>query len=240
MRLYPAIDIKNGKCVRLKQGKFDEQTIYSDKPWEIAKKWEASDASYIHVVDLDGAIDGEWSNKEAMKEIVNAVSIPIQTGGGIRTIEDIRDRLAIGINRVIIGTAAVKNPNFVKVAVEEFGSETIAVGIDAKDGMVAVHGWEEVSSISALDLCLQMKEIGVKTVIYTDIAKDGMLIGPNVDYTKLLVDETKMDIIASGGVSSMKDLEDIETIKAEGAIIGKALYTKAIDLIEAVAQFEKG
>lgn len=239
MRLYPAIDIKDGKCVRLKQGRFDEQTVYSDKPEEIAVKWEQLGASYIHVVDLDGALDGVWTNKEVIRNIVKSVSVPVQTGGGIRTMSDIEERLEVGLDRVIIGTLAVKNPDFVRKAVEKFGSDKIVVGIDAKDGMVAVNGWEEVSSISALDLCLQMKEYGVKTIVYTDIAKDGMLIGPNVEYTKYLVDETGLDIIASGGVSKLKDLEDVEAINAEGAIIGKALYSNAINLEEAVQQFEK-
>lgn len=239
MRLYPAIDIKNGKCVRLKQGKFNEQTIYANHPYEMAKKWKDAGASYIHVVDLDGALDGVWTNKEAIEKIVNAVNIPVQTGGGIRTIRDIEERLNVGIDRVIIGTLAVKNPSFVKDAVEKFGSDKIVVGIDAKDGMVAINGWEEVSLMSALDLCQKMKGYGVKTIVYTDISKDGMLIGPNIEYTKYLIDETSLDIIASGGVASMEDLKDVEKINAEGAIIGKALYTQAIDLKEAVTLFEK-
>lgn len=239
MRLYPAIDIKNGKCVRLKQGKFNEQTIYANHPYEMAKKWKDAGASYIHVVDLDGALDGIWTNKEAIEKIVNAVDIPVQTGGGIRTIRDIEERLNVGIDRVIIGTLAVKNPSFVKDAIEKFGSDKIVVGIDAKDGMVAINGWEEVSLMSALDLCQKMKGYGVKTIVYTDISKDGMLIGPNVEYTKYLIDETSLDIIASGGVASMEDLKDVEKINAEGAIIGKALYTQAIDLKEAVTLFEK-
>ncbi|GMQ58906.1 1-(5-phosphoribosyl)-5-[(5-phosphoribosylamino)me thylideneamino]imidazole-4-carboxamide isomerase [Vallitalea sediminicola] len=238
MRLYPAIDIKNGKCVRLKQGKFNEQTIYSNDPYVIAKKWVDNGASYIHVVDLDGALDGNWTNKDAIKKIVDSVNIPVQTGGGIRSIRDIEDRLSVGITRVIIGTLAVKNPSFVKDAVKKFGSDRIVVGIDAKDGMVAINGWEELSVVSALDLCKQMRGYGVKTIVYTDISKDGMLIGPNIDYTKYLIDETGLDIIASGGVSSIKDLKDVEIINAEGAIIGKALYTNTIDLKEAISLFE--
>lgn len=239
MRLYPAIDIKSGKCVRLKQGKFNEQTIYANNPYDIAEKWADKGASYIHVVDLDGALDGVWTNKDAIEKIVKAVNIPVQTGGGIRTIRDIEERLSIGIDRVIIGTLAVKNPSFVKDAIEKFGSDKIVVGIDAKDGMVAINGWEEVSLMSALDLCQKMKGYGVKTIVYTDISKDGMLIGPNVAYTKYLIEETNLDIIASGGVSSINDLKDVEKINAEGAIIGKALYTGAIDLEEAVSLFEK-
>lgn len=239
MRLYPAIDIKNGKCVRLLQGQFDKETIYSERPMEVAKKWQQAGASFIHVVDLDGALDGIWTNKEAIGSIVNAVNIPVQTGGGIRKIEDIEERLNVGLNRVIIGTLAIKQPEIVKEAVERFGADKIVVGIDAKDGMVAVHGWEEVSKVSALDLCLQMKEYGVNTIVYTDIAKDGMMSGPNLEQTKELVEKTGMDIIASGGVSNIDDLKNVESINAEGAIIGKALYTEAIDLVEAVKLFEK-
>lgn len=238
MRIYPAIDIKNGKCVRLKQGKFNEQTIYSNSPYLIAKKWADSGASYIHVVDLDGALDGNWTNKEAIKKIVDSVDIPVQTGGGIRSIRDIEDRLDVGISRVIIGTLAVKNPGFVKDAIDKFGSDRIVVGIDAKDGMVAINGWEELSVISALNLCEKMKSYGVKTIVYTDISKDGMLIGPNIDYTKYLIDETGLDIIASGGVSSIKDLREVKNINAEGAIIGKALYTNKVDLQEAIRLME--
>jgi phosphoribosylformimino-5-aminoimidazole carboxamide ribotide isomerase len=239
LRLYPAIDIKGGKCVRLKQGKFNEQTIYSDAPYEIAMKWANYGASYIHVVDLDGALDGIWTNKEAIKRIVESVDVPVQTGGGIRSIRDIEERLNLGISRVIIGTLAVKNPVFVREAVQDFGSDRIVVGIDAKDGMVAINGWEEVSVISAIELCKQMKSYDVKTIVYTDISKDGMLVGPNINYTKYLVDETGLDIIASGGVSSINDLKDVEQINAEGAIIGKALYANKINLKEAISIFEK-
>ena len=239
MRLYPAIDIKNGKCVRLLQGKFDEETIYSESPKEVAFKWQEAGASFIHVVDLDGALDGVWTNKESIKEIVNSVNIPVQTGGGIRSLDDIKERLEIGLNRVIIGTLAIKEPEIVKKAVELYGSDKIVVGIDAKDGMVAVHGWEEVSNVSALELSLKMKEYGVNTIVYTDISKDGMMMGPNIVQTKDLIEKTNMDIIASGGVSCIEDLIEIDKINAEGAIIGKALYTNAIDLKEAITKIEK-
>ena len=238
MKIYPAIDIKNGKCVRLKQGKFNEQTIYSDSPYMIAKKWEDNKASYIHVVDLDGALDGNWTNKDTIKRIVESVNIPVQTGGGIRSTKDIEDRLDIGISRVIIGTLAVNDPEFVKNAVEKFGSDKIVVGIDAKDGMVATDGWETVSELSAVELCKKMKSYGVKTIVYTDIAKDGMLIGPNIDYTKYLIDETGLDIIASGGISSIEDLKEVKSINAEGAIVGKALYTDKVNLSQAIKLIE--
>lgn len=240
MNIYPAIDIKNGKCVRLKQGKFDEVTIYNENPVEAAKEWEQKGASYLHVVDLDGALEGSSVNIETIAKICSVVSIPVQTGGGIRKMKHIEEKIAAGVNRVIIGTAAVKNPSLVKEAVEKFGADAIVVGIDAKDGMVAIEGWEKVSGKSAVELTLEMKEFGVKTIVYTDISKDGMLSGPNIESTKDLVEQTGLDIIASGGVSSMKDLEELSTIRVEGAIIGKALYHGAIKLEDVVNQFERG
>jgi len=240
MQLYPAIDIKNGKCVRLYKGLFDKETIFNDDPSLVARKWETLGGTYIHVVDLDGALEGEWVNKEAIQKIIQSVNVPVQTGGGVRTLEDIKERLDIGIERVIIGTMAVKNPEFVKEAVERFGSEHIAVGIDAKDGMVATHGWEKVSGLEAISFAKQMKSIGVNYIIYTDISKDGTMEGPNIEQTKKMVEKTNMSIIASGGVSKMSDLEEVQDIGANGAIIGKALYLDAIRLDEAVKQFERG
>ncbi len=239
MRIYPAIDIIKGQAVRLVQGRYDKETVYDADPVAVAKRWEAAGASFIHVVDLDGALDGVWSNKKTIADIVSAVSIPVQTGGGVRSISDVKERLDIGVSRVILGTVAIKQPELVREAVQLFGPDAVVVGIDAKGGMVAIHGWEEVSKKSALDLCLQVKEMGVKTIVYTDIAKDGMMQGPNTEQTKLLIDETGLDIIASGGVSSYDDLEKVAKINAEGAIIGKALYTNAIDLSEAVSRFER-
>ena len=239
MRIYPAIDIKNGKCVRLRQGNFDDMTVYNDNPVEVAKEWIKNGASYIHLVDLDGAREGSGVNSDIIKEIANLSDVPVQTGGGIRTIEDIENKLALGVRRVILGTVAVKNPEIVKEAVEKFG-DAIAVGIDAKNGMVAVSGWEEVSEVSAVDLCVKMRDYGVKTIIYTDISKDGMMGGPNIEATKEIFDATGIDIIASGGVSGMNDLENVDKINAHGAIIGKALYTGAINLKEAVDRFERG
>ncbi|NLM13805.1 MAG: 1-(5-phosphoribosyl)-5-[(5-phosphoribosylamino)methylideneamino]imidazole-4-carboxamide isomerase [Epulopiscium sp.] len=238
MRIYPAIDIKGGKCVRLSQGRFDNVTVYSDNPVEVAKQWVKEGATFIHIVDLDGAVSGEQPNKHVIQEIVQTVKIPIQTGGGIRTLDSIRDRLAVGVNRVIIGTAAVKNPDLVREAIKTFGSDRIVIGIDAKEGRVAVEGWEELSDLSAVDLCLQMKEIGVKTIVYTDISKDGMLCGVNIEATKELITKTNMDIIASGGVASLEDLEEVNKIGAEGVIIGKALYQGSVDLAHAIKRFE--
>lgn len=238
MQIYPAIDLKNGQCVRLKQGRFDDVTSYGDDPVQRAKIWEQTGATYIHVVDLDGARTGNSYNKEAIKKIVSSVNVPVQTGGGIRSMRDIEQRIDAGVSRVIIGTAAVNNPELVKEAVKIYGDK-IAVGIDASKGMVATDGWEKISDVPAIVLCKKMAEIGVKTVVYTDISKDGMMSGPNIESTKELVKQSGINIIASGGVSTMSDLEGIKSIGAQGVIIGKALYQGALDLKEVIERFEK-
>lgn len=239
MILYPAIDIRNGQCVRLRQGQFEDILVYSNSPTSIAKKWEESGASFIHLVDLDGALVGHSVNDNVIKEIAETVKIPIQVGGGIRTIKDIEHKLKLGVARVIIGTKAVGNPQFVKEIINCFGADKIVIGIDAKNGMVAIEGWERMSNYNAVSLALEMKELGVKTIIYTDIAKDGMLQGPNVLHTSEMVETTGLDIIASGGVSSINDLEALSEINVQGAIIGKALYENRLDLKNAISLFEK-
>ena len=239
MILFPAIDIKNGQCVRLRQGSFQDVLVYSDTPLKIAKEWEAAGASFIHMVDLDGALLGHSVNDDVIKSIVSEVKIPVQVGGGIRTIKDIENKLNLGVDRVIIGTKAVKDPAFIKEAITTFGSKHIVIGIDAKDGMVAIEGWEKVSGYNAIALALEMKKLGVNTIVYTDISKDGMLQGPNIPHTKELADATGLNIIASGGVTSLKDLEMLEEVNMYGAIIGKALYENRIDLKTAVNLFEK-
>lgn len=238
MQIYPAIDIKNGQCVRLCQGRFDDVTVYGDDPMKVAAKWAESGATFLHIVDLDGAREGTSYNQNVIQDIANTFSIPVQTGGGIRTMRDIEEKLALGVSRVILGTVAVKNPELVIEAVKAYG-EKIAVGIDAINGFVAVEGWEEVSHISALELCKKMVSLGVKTIIYTDISKDGMMVGPNIDSTKEIVEATGVNIIASGGISTMADLENVESIGAGGAIIGKALYQGSLHLREVLERFEK-
>jgi len=240
MQLYPAIDIINGQAVRLIQGDYSQETVYDKDPVKVARKWAEAGASFIHVVDLDGALNGQWANKEVISAIVKAVDVPVQTGGGIRTLEDIKERLDVGINRVILGTVAIKEPQLVGEAVKYFGSEKILVGIDAKEGQVAIHGWEEVSHLSALDLCKQVKAMGVTTIVYTDIAKDGMMAGPNIEQTSFLASETGLSLIASGGVASYEDLDKVKNSLATGVIIGKALYTEAIELKKAIDTYEKG
>lgn len=239
MKLYPAIDMKDGRCVRLQQGRFDQVKIYSDSPAEVAALWESKGASFLHLVDLDGALRGRSVNAECIRQIVQTVQIPTELGGGIRTLNDIEEVLELGVYRAIIGTKAVEDPDMLRQAVERFGAEHIVVGIDAKDGMVAVNGWEEVSQVSAMELALQMKEMGVKTIIYTDISRDGMLSGPNVEATKRLSDATGLDVVASGGVSCMEDLRKIHEAGIHGAIMGKSLYEGRIDLVEAVMEFER-
>ncbi len=233
MKIYPAIDIKDGKCVRLLRGSFEDVTVYGDNPAEMAKKWEALGGEYIHVVDLDGALKGHGVNAEAIKEICKAVNVPVQTGGGIRTMADIEAKLQCGISRIIIGTKAVSDAEFVKKAVEKYGDK-IVIGIDAKDGKVAIEGWEKTSEFDAVDFAKKMEEIGVKTIIYTDIATDGTLMGPNVSAMAEMVENTNMDIIASGGIGSIEHIKSLAPTGVEGVITGRALYTGNISLPEAV------
>ena len=230
MRLYPAIDIRNGKCVRLKQGDFNEVTVYNEDPVAVAKMWAEAGAEYIHVVDLDGALAGSAVNLKVIGDIAKQTGLPVQTGGGIRTLENIKDRLDAGVARVIIGTKAVTNPEFVAEAIEKFGADKIVVGLDGRGGMAATHGWEAESDKSIIDLARDFAKMGAKTIVYTDISRDGMLSGPDITYTEKLVNETGIDIIASGGIARPGDLEIIEEIGAEGAILGKSLYEKKIDL----------
>ena len=223
MQLYPAIDMKNGQCVRLRQGAFKDITIYSDAPEKVAAHWQEKGASFLHLVDLDGALAGYSVNEEVIRRIADTVSIPIEIGGGIRSGEAVERMLGLGVRRVIIGTKAVEHPEFLRDMVRTFGEEAIVAGVDAKDGMVAVEGWEKVSSLTARDLCLTMKEYGVRHIVYTDISRDGMLSGPNVEATRKLTEETGLDIIASGGVSCMEDLKCLHEAGIRGAIIGLSL-----------------
>ncbi|MFV0502671.1 MAG: 1-(5-phosphoribosyl)-5-[(5-phosphoribosylamino)methylideneamino]imidazole-4-carboxamide isomerase [Lachnospirales bacterium] len=238
MQIYPAIDLKDGKCVRLSQGDFNEVTIFNENPVEVAISFEKKGATFIHVVDLDGARKGSGFNNHIIKEIVKNVSIPIEVGGGIRNLNDIKEKIDLGVARIILGTSAITNKEMVKEAIDLYGNR-IAIGIDAKNGNVAISGWEEISQTKALDLAIEMKTLGVETIIYTDITKDGMMSGPNLETTKEIIEATKINIITSGGVSSMEDLENVKNINSSGVIIGKALYTGALNLKEVLNKYEK-
>ncbi len=229
MRIYPAIDIKDGRCVRLLKGEFDKMTVYGDDPAAMAEKWASLGAEYIHVVDLDGALKGAGVNADAIARICAAVKVPVQTGGGIRTTEDIEAKLAMGVSRVIIGTKAVADADFVREAVRRYGDK-IVIGIDAKDGMVAVEGWEKVSGFTAVDFAKKMESLGVKTIVYTDIATDGTLRGPNVAAMREMAEAVDMDVIASGGIGSAEHIKSLEDTGVEGVIVGRALYTGNVEL----------
>jgi phosphoribosylformimino-5-aminoimidazole carboxamide ribotide isomerase len=234
MIIYPAIDIKDGKCVRLVQGKFNDVTVYSDNPVEMAYKFEQLGADYIHVVDLDGARLGSPQNTAVISEMAVKLGIPVQLGGGIRTIEAIEIILCKGIERVILGTSAVNDQELVKKAVQSFG-KNLAIAIDAKDGLVAIEGWAKTSEFSAISFAKRMEEMGASVIIYTDISRDGMLKGPNFKAMEEMVKAVGVDVIASGGVTSLQDIRDLKNIGVSGAIVGKALYTGDVDLKEAIA-----
>lgn len=229
MKIYPAIDISKGKCVRLLQGVRKNETIYGDDPLEMAYKWKSLGAKRLHIVDLDGAFDGESMNAAIISTIIKNVGIPVQIGGGLRSLDKVKSLLDIGVNKAILGTAAIEDPSFVAKAVLEFGDK-IAIGIDAKNGKVAIKGWTEESEVLAFDLALKMKEIGVKTVIYTDIAKDGMLSGPNFEMTAQIAQIKDIKVIASGGISAIDDVLQLKELNIYGVIVGKALYNGNIDL----------
>ena len=235
MKIYPAIDIIDGRCVRLSQGDYKQVSIYSENPAEVAKKWESMGAEYLHLVDLDGARKGTAHNDDTVKNILKEVSIPVQIGGGIRTLEDIQSKLDMGITRVILGTVAVTDPNLTKKAIAKFGS-AVAVGVDASNGKVAITGWTSVSDLDSVTLIGQLKEIGVDTVIYTDVAKDGMMSGPNIPmYREIAKLSNAPNIIAAGGVTTIDDVKALTETGISGAIIGKALYLDSINLKEAIS-----
>ncbi|MFD2760050.1 1-(5-phosphoribosyl)-5-[(5-phosphoribosylamino)methylideneamino]imidazole-4-carboxamide isomerase [Lentibacillus juripiscarius] len=223
MILLPAIDIRGGNCVRLTQGDYRQETIYSDSPASIAKQWEDQQADYLHVVDLDGAKTGTAANAETIREIVQTIQIPVQIGGGIRSIDTLQTYLSAGADRVIIGTAAIHHMDFLKEAVASFG-DNIAVSIDARNGFIATDGWTETSDVKAIDLMKELETIGVSTIIYTDILKDGMLKGPNFEELNAINCATNIQVIASGGISSLEDVNRLKEMDLYGAIIGKALY----------------
>ena len=243
MIIYPAIDIRGGRCVRLTEGRFDQETVFADNPAAMALQWAAAGAEYLHVVDLDGALAGKPVNLEAVQAIVKAVPVPVQLGGGIRSLAVIEQVLAAGVSRVILGSAAVRNPELVREACRQFGSR-IVVGIDARDGQAALEGWEVAGGIGAEELAVKMAAAGVARIIYTDIARDGTLQGVNVAATAALAAAAGIPVIASGGVKSLADITALQAANQaqgiEGVIIGKAIYTGAVDLAAAIRLAKEG
>ncbi|WKY46299.1 1-(5-phosphoribosyl)-5-[(5-phosphoribosylamino)methylideneamino]imidazole-4-carboxamide isomerase [Eubacteriaceae bacterium ES3] len=229
MIIFPAIDLKNGKCVRLLQGQKDAETVYFNDPIEVALKWQSKGAEYLHLVDLDGAFDGAPKNKTLIKNIVDALDIPVELGGGIRTLDIAKDYIDAGVSRIIIGTQAVKDLSFIEALLSLY-DEKVCVSIDAKNGLVCTEGWVESSNLEALELAASLERLGLSTLVYTDISKDGMMSGPNFEMLEVLNNHLNIDIIASGGISSTSDVLKAKEMNLYGAIIGKALYEETIDL----------
>ena len=237
MTIFPAIDLRGGKCVRLFKGDFDQETVFSDQPAEVAQRWQAQGAQFLHLVDLDGARAGHSENLATVREILAAVTIPVELGGGIRTLENIDEVLALGVRRVILGSVAVRDPELVAAACAKYG-DRIVVGIDAKDGIVAVDGWGVSGDVDVITLAKRMKQAGVRTIIYTDISRDGTLAGLNVEATAKLARESGVHVVASGGVRDVRDIEALKPYEKdgiEGVIVGKSIYTGSLSLPEALA-----
>lgn len=233
MIIFPAIDILKGKCVRLIQGDYNKEVVYGDSPVDMAKQWQAKNAEFIHIVDLDGARSGKSLNEQIIIDIAKAVDVPIQVGGGIRSMETVKTYLDNGVNRVIVGTAAIEDEAFLQEAVETY-KERIVVSLDAKDGYVATEGWTDTSDVRALDIVKDLEKLGVKTIVYTDIAKDGMLQGPNLEEQRAINEATSIDVIASGGVTTREDVDNLKELNMYGAIVGKALYDGKITFEELI------
>ncbi len=233
MNIIPAIDLIDGKAVRLQKGDYNKVTVYSNDPVAVAKGFSAVGARFLHLVDLDGAKSGKADNYQTIKSIVDSTDLCVEVGGGIRSMDIVKLYIDAGVDRIILGTAALTAPEFLKAAVNTYG-ERIAVGVDIKEGMVAIKGWTEVSSMSCNDFCRQLEELGIKCIICTDISKDGMMSGTNLELYKQLSRDFNIDLVASGGVSSYEDIKALKAMNIYGAILGKALYTGAVDLAEAV------
>lgn len=235
MEVIPAIDLKDGRCVRLFQGDFDQETVFSDDPLAMAKFWQDQGGHRLHLVDLDGAIQGKPIHLEVITSIVRELDIPVQVGGGIRDLATAGTWLNAGVDRVVIGTAAVSNPDMVSEVCQKHGSEQVVVSVDAKDGLVALRGWKETSSVTVLELANQMVDLGVVRLLYTDIARDGALTGPDLVTNARLAKTTGLAIQASGGVASVEHIKELLPTGVEGVIVGMALYTGTVNLAEAVA-----
>jgi len=238
MKIIPAIDLLGGKAVRLVKGDYEKVTVYSDSPLKVAKYFEDCGAEYLHIVDLDGAKSGSTDNYETIKAILKETRLSVEIGGGIRNIETVKKYIDAGADRIILGTSAVTDEAFLKDAVSKYGKH-ITIGVDIKDGMVAIKGWTEVSAMTCFDFCRYLEELGVETVICTDISKDGMMSGTNIELYQHLSTEFSMKIIASGGVSDIENIKALTKMKVFGAIVGKAIYTGAVDLKEAISVAEE-
>ena len=234
MEVIPAIDLRGGRCVRLYQGDYNRETVFSDDPLEVARRWVKSGARRLHVIDLDGARSGEQSNAEAAYRIADEAGVPVQLGGGIRSIESARQAIERGIDRVLLGTAAVEDPDLLRDLVDELGPEQVVVTVDARDGKVALNGWTETSQVEAEQLIRDMRGVGVSRYLYTDISRDGTLTGPNFDALDGLTTIPDVKIIAAGGISSVEHLLRLSEIGVESAVVGTAIYTGDIDLGQAV------
>ena len=234
MQIIPSIDLKAGRCVRLYQGDFRQETVFSEDPVSVALGWQQRGGAILHIVDLDGAADGIPANLAAIREVVGTLTMPVQVGGGIRSREIADSLLSAGVERVVIGTAAVSDPALVEGLCQDYGSERVVVAVDARDGLVTIKGWTESSQVSALHLALRMKGLGVSRLLYTDVSRDGTLTSPNFAANGELVRETGMKVQASGGVSSLEHIRQLVSTGVEGAIIGTALYRGTIILEEAI------
>ena len=233
MEIIPAIDIRGGQCVRLYQGNYEQEIVFSDDPLDAALKWQSLGAPRLHIVDLDGAATGELRNLSVIKEIAGGLLIPTQLGGGIRDLETVKEVLKAGIERVILSTAAVENPKLIEEACKKF-RESIIVSIDAREGNIAIHGWREDTELKAVEFARSMVKLGVGRFVYTDISRDGTLTEPNFASISELIDAIRLPVIASGGISSLTHLKMLKKLGAEGAIVGKALYTRDINLKQAL------
>ena len=235
MEVIPAIDLKDGRCVRLFQGDFNQETVFSDDPLATALSWQEQGGRRLHLVDLDGAVRGKPAHLEVISSIVRGLDIPVQVGGGIRDLAAAEAWLDAGADRVVIGTAAVRDPDLVQEVCRKHGSERVVVSLDAKDGLVALQGWTEASTVTVLELARRMAQIGVVRLLYTDISRDGALTGPDIRTNAQLARETGLAVLASGGVASIEHIKELLPTGVEGVIVGRALYTGAVDLAEAVA-----
>ncbi len=238
MLIFPAIDLRGGRCVRLIQGRPEAETVYGADPVAVARRWASCGARWLHLVDLDGAFAGSPQQLEIVGRIAAALDIPVQLGGGLRTMEQIESALAAGVARVVLGTVAVTDPGLVREACSAFGSDKVLVGLDARNGLVAVKGWQDVTSRQILEVAAEIRECGVERLIYTDIARDGMLMGPNLGTIRELAVQSGLRLIASGGVSCLDDvirLWELEPLGVEGVILGKSLYEGRIRLEDALS-----